>query len=118
VFTTGNYNNNDHVANSLQTPFRISELSWIVASLPVDPINNASDWLYYPRRTGNNVYAYHRVYTDIPTYDLTTQLENFQDPDGCQVRQYKYWPNWSNWCTGSAAYRGWLYEYSPDSNSF
>ena len=84
--------------------------SWIsalvpkyAATLPIDPVNNTAD----PRTTGNYTYAYGNVSTDGQHYDLITQLENQQDLDRCELKQYQYnfgfgattvWcPNYSNY---------------------
>ena len=75
-------------------------------SLPVDPRNNASS----PWTTGNYSYAYGNVSTDGQFFDLTTQLENPNDPDRCAVKKYKFYFDNHLWC---GAYSGQIYEYSP-----
>src|SRR3989344_5445664 len=86
-----------------------------IEALPIDPINNgAPSWtetaVYYS-------YSYGNVSPDGQQYDLTTRLENTQDPDRCAIKAYRWWytttPNY--WCTNGATYSPQIYEYSPNS---
>ena len=109
---------------------RISWLVDYITSLPVDPINNS--WMNY-LAIWNYGYRYRPYITgnlnqaNYPTFDLNAQLENRNDPDRCQIKQY----NRTNMTgltrdrcgTTGVTYFGWfhvyyIYEYSPDSNSF
>ena len=103
---------NCYVYSYLAPSSRITTLTGILTSVPVDPLNTAS---WGPRHTGNYTYVYGNVYSSpARTYDLAAQLENKLDPDRTQVRGYTF--------NNNGAYRTWLlnriYEYSPHSNSF
>lgn len=114
---------------SFQSQPWISGLATYMTSIPTDPLNttgmNTSQWSP-PWYTGNYVYMYGRVLNGWLTYDLTTQLENKQDPDRCEVKQYKYYYTITGysipWCNWTMVWlypvSPWIYEYSPDSNSF
>lgn len=58
-----------------------------IEELPVDPINKPTSdnqpWL-----NSNYGYTYGNLSTDGQTYDLTTRLENAQDPDRSAVKDY------------------------------
>lgn len=82
--------------------------------IPVDPTNNANG----PWTDGNYSYAYGNVALDGSSYDLTTQLENKQDPDRCEVKNWKWAQGiggpW-NWCRAfGGSYSNQIYEAAPD----
>ena len=73
----------------------IAGLEEFLPKIPVDPINNlAGPWDgYYSYAYGNvgkNIYS--------PQYDLTAQLENKNDPDRCEVKDYKWSFDNQHWC--------------------
>jgi type II secretion system protein G len=77
-------------------------------AMPVDPINNSC----CPWSNGSYSYSYGNVSADGQVFDLTTQLEDSNDPDRCAAKHYKfYWDNY-DWCGG---YSGQIYENSPGS---
>lgn len=79
-------------------------------SLPVDPTNSGVPW-----SSATHVYSYGNVSCDGQTYDLTTQLENPQDPAACVFKDYTYDEGTGtvkHWCTGGGTLNN-IYEYSP-----
>lgn len=80
-------------------------------SLPVDPKNSGPN----PWTDTTLVYSYGNVSCDGQTYDLTTQLENPQDPAACVFKDYTYdegTGTTKHWCTGVGTLTN-IYEYSP-----
>ena len=80
---TCSYEQNCYV-DSKDTPVWLAPLSGIMASLPLDPINNLGN-VYV---TGNYAYEYGNSLSGAQSYDLHTQLENRNDPDRCAVKLY------------------------------
>lgn len=78
-------------------------------NLPKDPINNAAG----PWNTGNYSYAYGNVgkTTYKAQYDLTTQLEDPNNPNRCAVRNYVFYFDNRLWCNGGG-YSSQIYEAS------
>ncbi len=117
---TGSINSSDKV-------YSVNQWGWMtglwnyMTSAPVDPINNDTKPWRIDRWYS---YVYHNVYSSPSnTYDLTTKLENSQDPDRCELKDYlfQFSSTWqTSWCIGtfSGTYSPLIYEYSPDSNSF
>ena len=91
--------------------------SWIPAlvpkytdTLPVDPRNTANG----PWTTGNLSYAYGNVSADGQAYDLTTQLENRNDKDRCELKNYRFYFDNRAWCTAfGGGYSNYIFELSP-----
>ena len=89
--------------------FEIS-LSPYMSRLPVDPINDAPG----PWAADNNSYCYGNVFTNPPQYDLTTQLEDPNNPYRCGVKNYVYYSNQQPWCTAfGGSYTNQIFEASP-----
>ncbi len=66
----------------------LAELSGVMSSIPVDPINNTTN----NRTTGGYNY-YYSNYDGVgvaTSYQLNTQLENTKDPDRCEIKEYLY----------------------------
>ncbi len=106
---------------------RISGLSTILTSLPIDPINtlDPASTVIHPIVTGNYNYRYGNVFDGtsggVVDFDLTAHLENPKDPDRCELKLYTYFGNeYRQYCGGGGnfPYAWWVYEYSPNSNSF
>ncbi len=96
----------------------IPGLSWILTSIPTDPINNGIYTI-----TGNYVYRYGNLLSwSINSYDLTTVLENRNDPQNClSLNRTYFYP--TTWCQFAAAaynypHLWYSYEYSPHSGRF
>ena len=90
---------------------RLSQLSGIMASIPLDPINNVWGWYV----DGLYAYMYWWHFNNPHTYDLLAQLENKQDPDRCWVKGYKYYNDINYRCTAfGGAYSNGIYDVSPN----
>ena len=103
------YNTNCHSFSSSGGTNRFFTLTWILTNSPIDPINVVWTTL----RTGwALIYTYSNVYDpnvignaySISTYDMRALLENTNDPDRCQTKQYTnvWWTlcsgvGWSRW---------------------
>lgn len=80
-----------------------SGTSWIpglvptyIKALPQDPLNTATQDPYNP---GQFTYAYGNVTLSTgKDFDLYTQLENPNDPDRCQLKQYTIANGGGSWC--------------------
>lgn len=81
-----------------------------IEALPVDPINNAATPWHHTNV--NYSYSYGNVSSDGQQYDLTTRLENTNDPDRCEVKDYKWHWTRIDWC---GTYNTQIYEFSPNS---
>ncbi|MEW6610207.1 MAG: prepilin-type N-terminal cleavage/methylation domain-containing protein [Patescibacteria group bacterium] len=88
----------------------IPGLEEFLPRMPLDPRNTAAG----PWTTGNYSYAYGNVgrNTYPPQYDLTTQLENTNDPDRCAVQCYRWYFDNRNWCCSGGGYSGQIFETS------
>lgn len=94
----------------------IPGLSSYISRLPLDPINN--DTNRGPWNAGINSYAYGNVYDNGQTYDLTTKLEDTNDPDRCGIKDWKFLNATTHWCDGDAgtfggSYPNEIYEVGP-----
>ena len=78
---------------------RIAALSWLLTSLPLDPINKAPNQVSWPGYAwpfyeGNYVYSYGNITrkSDVGRdyFDLRAQLESPQDPLRNEVQQYTF----------------------------
>ncbi len=81
-------------------------------SLPRDPINNSC----CPWHPANYGYVYGNVgrSTYAPSYDLTAQLENRNDNDRCQIKNYRWYFDNRAWCTQFGGnYNNQIYEIGP-----
>ncbi len=77
---------------SYQSQPWISELSGIMTSLPVDPINNGFGWWPAIWATGHK-YLYSNAPSTTKVYALSSLLENTKDPERCSLQTgapYKY----------------------------
>lgn len=95
--------------NSLAT-----ELAPYISILPKDPLNSGG---CPPWETNCFSYSYGNVgrYLYPPTYDLTAQLEDTNNPRRCGIRNWKYYFYDSPWCTAfSGGYTNQIYEASFD----
>ncbi|MEI7616643.1 MAG: prepilin-type N-terminal cleavage/methylation domain-containing protein [Actinomycetota bacterium] len=92
--------------------YSTSGTSWMPAlttylkKLPVDPINKGTA----PWNNNEYLYAYGNVWADGSRYDLTTQLESKNDPDRCEIKNYKFYFDSRLWC---GAYSKQIYDNSP-----
>lgn len=81
-----------------------------IQKLPKDPKNTASK----PWIEGNFSYAYGNVSDDGQKYDLTTQLENRDDPQRCGAKNYRFYFDNRAWCKAfGGPYSDQIYELSP-----
>ena len=71
---------------------RFPQISGIMASIPLDPINNASN---IGTDTGNYAYMYGTVYKDGKSAVFWTKLENPNDPDRCGIQDYHRYTNFA-----------------------
>lgn len=84
--------------------------------VPVDPINNMQD----PWNPGQYSYSYGNVGAAGQGYDLTTQLENSNDPEACSKKGWKYGQyddptGGAVWCKAKGgSYNDNIYEAAPD----
>lgn len=100
---------------SWQSTNWLTTLTWILTSVPSDPLNVFTTGNAGPRRDGNYVYFYGAVFNSpVHTFDLTTQLENHIDPDRCEIKWYKYYYTPLDYCWFWSKY---IYDYSPYSNA-
>ncbi len=91
-----------------------ADLAPYISSLSKDPINSSC-----PPWNGNCFsYTYGNVgrTTYRPTYDLTAQLEDTNNPQRCGIKGWKFWMGGQNfWCTAfGGSYSNQIYEASPD----
>lgn len=71
---------------------------------PVDPVNNlAGPWI-----DGRYSYSYGNVSANGQIFDLVGQLENTNDFDRCEVKQYRFYLAGTSWCGSYSKYM-----YSP-----
>lgn len=85
-------------------------LTWIITSMPVDPINSGAPTWW---ATGNYTYWYGNIYNSpVHAYDLMAQLENWQDPDRCQLKNYQSY-HVGSWC---GPYNKYMYMMWPYAN--
>lgn len=93
---------------STSGPTWIPDLAAEAGNLPVDPLNvGGAPWSV---ASDNYTYAYGNVSADGQQYDLTGRLENKNDPDRCEVKQYTFLFSNSPWC---GPYSKQIYEVSP-----
>lgn len=93
--------------------------SWIsglvptfIEKLPQDPVNNAADSL---NTDDGYSYMYCALHQDGQTYDLITRLENKDDPDRCEIKNYKINDKiWEPCSSGQPDHRKYIYDFSPD----
>lgn len=91
------------------------ELSGILTTIPIDPINTFGNGTApHSRYTGWYHYTYFGLITgSINSYDLSAQLENRLDPDRNEVKAYRYsnetyaYPWWENCCAVRYLYEVW-----------
>ena len=90
-----------------------ADLAPYIPTLPKDPINNAC----YPWGTGCHSYAYGNVgrNSQRAQYDLTTNLEDTNNPNRCGVKDWRYYFNQEHWCTAfGGSYDNQIYEASSN----
>lgn len=90
-----------------------ADLRPYLSSLPVDPINSQCG----PWTTGCYSYAYGnvgKITNSRGAYDLTAQFESTGNPYRCGVRQYHFYFDNRDWCSGAnnSNYSTQLYEAS------
>ncbi len=69
----------------------VPQLSWILPTLPLDPLNNYI-WNHVLVATAYN-YMYGSVFRNGKVFALFTRLENKADPDRCEFKDYNFY-NW------------------------
>ena len=86
-----NPNDNSQYRHSYDAQPWIPELTGILSSIPVDPINANSGVALHPWLAGGYQYEYHHLCSSpVKSYDLSTRLENTSDPERAAVQLYKY----------------------------
>lgn len=100
-----------------ESPFWIVWLKEILSTMPLDPINyvpaNGYSVLYNGPRLSQN-YSYGYQGKSATSFNLVTKLENRQDPDRCQLKQYKNTAATLRCGVTTNVDLNQLYELSPD----
>lgn len=89
--------------NSTSGWFWIPALTWILATLPLDPINSSSNTVTI---TGYG-YMYGNIFKNGKEFLVLTRLENRSDPDRCAIQDYHFYGNYMGgtifWCQVESA---------------
>ncbi len=87
------------------------QLTGIMTSLPIDPVNNVAPGSNMVVVTWWYTYMYNNVFKNGLTFSLISRLENTKDADRCAVADYHWytdyawWTFW--WCQVNTACGGW-----------